>query len=122
MHLHVNGTGKVDNVLLCFGKNSDGEWKTLKPLSGFDLEAISVAMKELKKGNSSVDLSKYLFPAPVQPFNPYGFETKKGSVFLKTQLSYDQTSTKIIVKEGSNIVFQKEIMSQHRLIASSILV
>lgn len=122
MHLHVNGTGKVDDVLLCFGKNSDGEWKTLKPLSGFDLEAITVAMKELKKANSSVDLSKYLFPAPVQSFNPYGFETNKGSVALKTQLCSNQTSTKIVVKEGSNIVFQKEIISKHSLIASSVLV
>lgn len=122
MHLHVNETGKVDDVLLCFGKNSNGVWSALKPLSGFDLEAITVAMKELKKLNSSIDLSNYLFPTPIQPFNPYGFETNKGSVFLKTQLSYHQTSTKIVVKEGSNIVFQKEIISQHNFSISSVLV
>lgn len=122
MHLHANGAGKIDDVLLCFGKNSNGEWKTLKPLSGFDLEAITVATRELKKGNSSVDLSQYLFPAPIQPFNPYGFETNKGSVSLKTQLCSNQTSTKIVVMEGSNIVFQKEVISQHSLTVNSILV
>ncbi|MGQ7945868.1 hypothetical protein [Flavobacterium sp. WC2509] len=122
MHLHVNGSGKLDDVLLCFGKNSNGEWKTLKSLSGFDLEAITVAMKELKKANSSVDLSKYLFPSPIQNFNPYGFETIKGSVFLKTQLCQNQTSIKIVVTEGLNIVFQKEIISQHSLSVNSVLV
>ncbi|WP_348812046.1 hypothetical protein [Flavobacterium maritimum] len=122
IHLHVNGSGKLDNVLLCFGKNSDGEWKTLKSLSGFDLEAITVAQKELKTRNNTVDLISYLFPSPVQPLNPYGFETKKGSVFLKTLLSPKQTSTKIIVSEGSNIILQKEVISQHSLVVNSILV
>lgn len=122
MHLHVNGTGKLDDVLLCFGKNSNGEWNSLKPLSGFDLEAITVAMKELKAKNTTVDLTNYLFPAPVNQLNPYGFETKRGSVFLKTQLCYDQTSTEIVVKEGSHIVFQKEIISLHNFTESSVLV
>lgn len=122
MHLHVNGSGKLDEVLLCFGKNTNGEWNALKPLSGFDLEAITVAMKELKKENNTVDLTNYLFPAPVQQSNPYSFETKKGQVFLKTQLSYGQTSTKIVVMEGSNIVFQKEVLSQHSLTVNSVLV
>lgn len=122
IHLHVNGSGKLDTVLLCFGKNSNGEWKTLKSLSGFDLEAITVAMKELKTKNTTVDLTQYLFPSPVQPLNPYGFETKKGSVFLKTLLSPEQTSTKIVITEGSNIIFQKEVLSQHSLIVNSCLV
>ncbi|MNE22351.1 hypothetical protein D3C80_1155590 [compost metagenome] len=122
MHLHVNGSGKLDTILLCFGKNSNGEWKTLKSLSGFDLEAIAVAMKELKTKNNTIDLTHYLFPAPVQQVNPYSFETNKGSVFLKTILSPEQTSTKIVVMEGSTIVFQKEVMSQHSLVVNSILV
>lgn len=122
MHLQVNGAGKLDDLLLCLGKNSKGEWTSLKSLSGFDLEAIKVAMKELKAKNSAVDLTNYLFPASVNQLNPYGFETKRGSVFLKTQLCYDQTSTKIVVKEGSNILFEKEVISQHSLTVSSILV
>lgn len=122
MHLYINGTGKLDDLLLCIGKNSNGEWNSLKSLSGFDLEAIKVAMKELKAKNNTVDLTNYLFPAPVKQLNPYGFETKRGSVFLKTQLCYDQTSTQIVVKEGSNIVFEKEVISQHSLAVSSILV
>lgn len=122
MHLHVNGSGKLDAILLCFGKNSNGEWKTLKSLSGFDLEAITVAMEELKTKNNTIDLTHYLFPAPVQQVNPYNFETKRVSVFLKTILSPEQTSTKIIVTEGSRIVFQKEVISQHSLVVNSILV
>jgi hypothetical protein len=122
MHLHVTNTGKLDDVLLCFGKNSNGEWKSLKSLSGFDLEALTVAMKELKTKNNTVDLTPYLFPTPEQILNPYGFETKKGSVFLKTLLASNQTSTKIIVSEGSNIIFQKEIISQHSLTVNSVLV
>jgi virulence-associated protein VapD len=122
MHLHINGAGKLDAVLLCFGKNTNGEWKTLKSLSGFDLEAITIAMKELKTRNNTVDLTSYLFPSPVQQLNPYGFETKRGSVFLKTQLSYDQTSTKIVVMEGSNILYQKEVISQHSLVVKSVVV
>ncbi|MDR7208659.1 hypothetical protein [Flavobacterium piscis] len=122
MHLHTGITGKLDDVLLCFGKNSTGEWRTLKPLSGFDLEAITVAMKELKTKNNTVDLTHYLFPSPIQQINPYSFETKKGRVFLKTQLSSYQTSTEIVVMEGSNIVFKKEIISQHNLTVNSVLV
>ncbi|WP_163409455.1 hypothetical protein [Flavobacterium ajazii] len=122
MHLYVNGTGKLDDLLLCLGKNSKGEWISLKSLSGFDLEAIKVAMKELKSKNSTVDLTNYLFPSPSNQLNPYGFETKRGSVFLKTQLCYDQTSTKIVVKEGSSIVYEKEIISQHSLTVNSVLV
>lgn len=122
MHLYADGAGKLDDLLLCLGKNSNGEWTSLKSLSGFDLEAIKVAMKELKAKNSTVDLTNYLFPAPVNQSNPYGFETKRGSVFLKTVLCYDQTSTQIVVKEGSNIVFEKEVISQHSLTVSSILV
>jgi hypothetical protein len=122
LHLHVDGSGKLDDVLLCFGKNLNGEWKALKSLSGFDLEAITLAMKGLKVKNNTVDLTHYLFPAPVQQINPYSFETKKGSVFLKTLLSPEQTSTKIVVMEGSTIVFQKEVISQHSLSVSSILV
>lgn len=121
MHLQANG-GKLDDLLLCIGKNSNGEWNSLKSLSGFDLEAIKVAMKELKAKNTTVDLTNYLFPSPVKQLNPYGFETKRGSVFLKTVLCYDQTSTQIVVKEGSNIVFEKEVISQHSLAVSSILV
>jgi hypothetical protein len=122
MHLHINGAEKLDAVLLCFGKNSNGEWKTLKSLSGFDLEAINIAMKELQINNKNVDLSHYFFPAPTQKFDPYRFETNKGSVSLKTILSPEKTSTTIIVKERSRIVYQKEIVSQHTLSVGSILV
>jgi len=122
MHLHVAGAGKLDAVLLCFGKNSNGEWKTLKSLSGFDLEAINIAMKELQINNKNVDLSHYLFPAPIQKFDPYSFETNKGSVSLKTILSPEQNSTIIIVKEGTNIVYQKEVISRHTLFVSSLVV
>ncbi|WP_394773006.1 hypothetical protein [Flavobacterium sp.] len=122
MHLDIDGAGKLDDVLLCFGKNTNGEWKTLKSLSGFDLEAISVAMKELKLNNSHVDLSHYLFPAPAQQLTPYGFITKKGSVFLKTTLSHKSTSTEILIKEGHNIVYQAEVISKHSLTVNSILV
>jgi hypothetical protein len=122
MHLHVDGSGKLDAVLLCFGKNSNGEWKTLKSLSGFDLEAINIAMKELQINNKNVDLSHYLFPSPTQKFDPYSFETNKGSVSLKTILSPEKTSTIIIVKESTTIVYQKEIVSQHTLSVGSTLV
>jgi hypothetical protein len=122
MHLHIDGAGKLDDVLLCFGKNTNGEWKTLKSLSGFDLEAISVAMKELKLNNSNVDLSHYLFPAPAQQLTPYGFMTKKGSVFLKTTLSHKSTSTEILIKEGHTIVYRAEVISKHSLTVNSILV
>lgn len=121
IHLHV-AEGKLDDVLLCFGKNSNGEWKSLKSLSGFDLEAITIAMKELQINNSTVDLSNYLFPAPAQQLEPYGFTTKKGSVHLKTTLAAKQTSTQITVTEGSKIVYQKEVISQHSLVVNSILV
>lgn len=122
MHLHTDTTGKIDDVLLCFGKNAKDEWKSLKSLSGFDLEAITVAMNELQVNNRNVDLSQYLFPAPVQQLNPYSFETKKGSVSLQTLLSSEQTSTKIIIKEGNTIVYQKEVISQHSLVVNSLLV
>jgi len=122
IHLHVEGKGKLDDVLLCFGKNSNGEWKSLKSLSGFDLEAITIAMKELQINNSTVDLSNYLFPAPAQQLEPYGFTTKKGSVHLKTTLGTKQTSTQITVTEGSKIVYQKEVISLHSLVVNSILV
>ncbi len=121
MHLHVDNIGKLDDVLLCFGKDSNGEWKSLKSLSGFDIEAITLAMNELKMHNNNVNLSHYLFPAPVQQLEPYGFTTKKGSVFLKTTLSQN-TSILIIIKEGNTIVYKKELLSKHSLITNSVLV
>lgn len=122
IHLHTHTTGKVDDVLLCFGKNSNREWKSLRSLSGFDLEAITIAMNDLKIHSNEVNLSHYLFPAPVQQLNPYGFETKKGSVSLQTLLAPKKTSTKIIIKEGTTIVYQNEVISQHSLVANSFLV
>ncbi|AWK03652.1 hypothetical protein HYN56_05205 [Flavobacterium crocinum] len=119
IHLHTETTGKVDDVLLCFGKNSNGEWKSLKSLSGFDLEAITVAMSDLKIYSNEVNLSHYLFPAPSQQLNPYGFDTRKGSVYLQTILDSEQTTTKIIIKEGNNVVYQKEVISQHSLVVQS---
>ncbi|CAD0005936.1 hypothetical protein [Flavobacterium chungangense] len=122
MHLLVDGSGKLDDVLLCLGKNSNGEWNSLRSLSGFDLEAISMAMKELSKKNNAADLTQYLLPAPVKQVNPYGFETKRGSVFLKTHLSDNHTSIEMVVTEGSHVVFQKEIISRHNFTVNSILV
>lgn len=122
IHLHVDGAGKLDDVLLCFGKNANGEWKSLKSLSGFDLEAITIAMEELQLHNSNVNLSHYLFPAPAAQSEPYGFMTQKGSVYLKTILSPENTTTKIIIKEGTTAVYQKEIISKHRLNVNSVLV
>ena len=122
MHLHTDSIGKIDDVLLCFGKNSNGEWKSLRSLSGFDIEALTIALKDLKIYSNEVNLFDYLFPTPLQQFNPYGFNTKKGSVSLQTLLAQEQTSTKIIIKEGSNIVYQKEVISQHRFVASSLFV
>ncbi len=122
MHLQTEATGKVDNVLLCFGKDSNGNWKSLRPLSGFDLEAITVAMKDLNIYRNDVNLSHYLFPAPVQKLDPYGFYTRKGSVSLQTNLSPEQTVTKIMIKEGNSIVYQKEIISKHSFASDSFLV
>lgn len=122
LHLHVDGSGKLDDVLLCFGKNAEGEWKSLKSLSGFDLEAITVAMEELQMHNSNVNLAHYLFPAPVTQSEPYGFITQKGSVYLKTVLSPENTATKILIKEGNTVVYQKEIISKHSLNVTSVLV
>lgn len=122
LHLHTDSIGKIDDVLLCFGKNSNGEWKSLRSLSGFDIEALTVALKDLNIYSNEVNLFDYLFPAPLQQFNPYGFNTKKGSVSLQTLLAQEQTSTKIIIKEGSSIVYQKEVISQHRFVTNSLLV
>lgn len=121
-HLYTNSTGKLDDVLICIGKNSNGDWKSLRSLSGFDLEAITKAMSDLKLYHNEVDLSHYLFPSPSQQLYPYGFETKKGSVVLRTRLAPEQTSTKILVKEGNIIVYQNEIISKHTLIVNSVLV
>ncbi|MRX39291.1 hypothetical protein GJU43_08400 [Flavobacterium sp. LC2016-23] len=122
MHLHVDSAGKLDDVLLCFGKNDNGEWKSLKSLSGFDLEAITVAMEELQMHNSNVNLSHYLFPAAVTQVEPYGFMTQKGSVYLKTILSPENTAITIIIKEGTTVVYQKELISKHSLNVTSVLV
>ncbi|SMO95010.1 hypothetical protein SAMN06265220_11152 [Flavobacterium nitrogenifigens] len=122
MHLQTETTGKVDNVLLCFGKDLNGDWKSLRSLSGFDLEAITVAMHDLNIYRNEVNLSHYLFPAPTQKLNPYGYDTRKGSVSLQTILAMEQTVTKIIINEGNSIVYQKEIISKHSLTADSFFV
>ena len=122
IHLQLNGSEKLDAVLLCFGKNASGEWKVLKSLTGFDLEAITVAMRALKTKNNMVDLKHYLFPAPEQQSKPYSYQTNKGTVYLKTTLSSGHSSTKIVVTEGSSIVYNKEIQSKHSLFVNSVLV
>ncbi|KAF2341968.1 hypothetical protein DMB71_06160 [Flavobacterium tistrianum] len=122
MHLQTEATGKIDNVLLCLGKDSNGNWKSLRSLSGFDLEAITIAMQDLNIHRNDVNLSHYLFPAPVQQLNSDGFYTRKGSVYLQTYLASEQTVTKIIIKEGNSIVYQKEIISKHSFASDSFLV
>lgn len=119
MHLQTEAAGKVDDVLLCFGKDSDGSWKSLRSLSGFDLEAITVAMRDLDIYRNEVNLSHYLFPAPTQKLNPYGYDTRKGSISLHTNLAQEHTVTKIIIKEGNSIVYQKKIISKHNFAADS---
>ncbi|WP_343618387.1 hypothetical protein [Flavobacterium sp.] len=120
MHL-IKNSQKLDNVLLCFGKNENGEWRTIRSLSGFELEAISQAKTEFKKYNAHIDLSQYLFPSSIQPVNPFGYITPMGSVELKTILSEKETITKIVVKEGNNKIFEKNIISEHTLSVDSIL-
>lgn len=122
LQLQVDGSRKLDAVFLCFGKNNNGEWKALKSLTGFDLEAITTVTKDLKIKNPSVDLTPYLFPAADQQSKPYSYQTNKGTVYLKTTLSSGQTLTKIVVTEGNTILYQKEIQSKHSLFVNSILV
>jgi hypothetical protein len=57
-----------------------------------------------------------------QQVNSYRFTTKKGSVSLKTIVSKEKTSTNIIVMEGTKIVYQKQVISQHSLILNPALV
>lgn len=122
LHLTSKNAQKLDNVLLCFGKNEKGEWRTIRSLNGFELEAISHAMTELKKQNSNIDLSLYLFPSPIQTVNPYSYKTPKGTVSLKTVLAEGETLTRIIVQEGNHVVYRKDINSQHTLFVNSVLV
>jgi hypothetical protein len=116
LHLKHESVGLLDSAILCFGKNQAGEWKSLKSLSGFDLEILTVAAGELQKNNPDIDLSDYLLPSTAQWVNDgFCFSTPKGDVFIKTILLSDASKTEIIVKEGDKILFQQTIISEHQL-------
>ena len=105
-HPH-NSMGILDTAIVCFGKNNEGEWTKLKPLSGYDLEALAVATEGLLKNNANIDLGDYLLPSCFQNMdNGLCFRTLKGDVFIKTIVSKDASKTKIIVREGEKILFE----------------
>jgi hypothetical protein len=116
LHLNHESIGLLDSTVLCFGKNETGELIKLKPLSGFDLEALAVAAASLQKHNPDIDLGGYLLPSfSSNQTNSFCFNTLKGSVFIKTLLYKNDSNTEIIVKEGNKILFQQTIISEHRL-------
>ena len=106
-HPH-NSMGILDRAILCFGKNDRGEWTKLKPLSGYDLEALAVATEGLLKNNADIDLGDYLLPSCFQNMdNGLCFKTLKGNVFIKTTVSKEVSKTKIIVREGEKVLFEE---------------
>ena len=118
LQFHHNVVGLIDSVLLCFGKNQEGEWQSLKPLSGFDLEVLAVAAEGLQKHNPNIELSDYLLPSITQNRKDgFCFTTQKGEVFIKSILLDECSRTEIIVKEGDKILFQQTIISAHHLAA-----
>lgn len=106
--------GLIDSMVLCFRKNQEDEWISIKSLSGFDLEVLTVAAEGLQKYNPDIDLGSYLLPSfPLNNTNSFCFNTPKGEVFIKTFLFENNAKTGIIVKEGDRILFQQTIISEH---------
>lgn len=116
LHLRHESIGVLDEVILCFEKNKLGEWVKLKALSGFDLEALTVAATTLEKNNLTFNLCDYLLPhLSRKQESPFCFSTVKGEVSIKTVLSETNSITQVLVKKGSETLFQQQIKSKHTL-------
>lgn len=116
LHLHHESLGLLDQVILCFEKNKIGDWVKIRPLSGFDLEALAAAATALERYNPNIALCDYLLPRlSAKHKNPHCFSTAKGEISIKTLLSDTSSTIDVLVKEGDATLFQQKIKSKHTL-------
>jgi hypothetical protein len=99
-----------------FHRQTDGAWKRLAVLTGYQLEALGRAATALAEQHKS--LQELLLPAGAIPATGDTFNTLRGAVTMKTQLKYGSAQTDITIYSGTEIIFTESYRSQHTLSSS----
>ena len=105
----------TDLLVPVFNRQSDGTWKRLAVLTGYQLEALGRAATALAEQQTQTPLHELLLPAGAVPATGDTFSTLRGAITMKTQLQNGSAQTEITIYSGLQIVFTESYRSQHTL-------
>jgi len=93
----------------------DGSWRTLVVLSGYQLEALARASIALAKQTEELPLTDLLMPAGPVDMRDGSIPTRRGKIFIETQLQKGEAFTQVQVQENGQVVFSGKFVSAHCL-------
>ncbi len=109
-----NACADMAEVLMpVFHRQADGTWKRLAALTGYQIEALTLAASAL--ANQEIPLNELLLPAGKNPAAGSEYFTRQGRVVIKTQIQNGTAETEIQVFSGNTVVFAEQFSSRHTL-------
>ena len=99
--------GQIEVAALCFERTENGNWQRLPTLSGYHIEALTLAVKALKKERPNADLTTYLLPTQSKKYFQFGgYVTQKGEVNFKVNINATQTIIEAKVLADGGIIWK----------------
>lgn len=109
-------SGTSDYLVPVIRLNDQQEWEHFHTISGFELEALVHASKELVKTHPET-VANLLMPDPARKskMRQPQYDTAAGTVQIRTQMRMDKNRTDIQVTSNGSIVFTDTFDSNHCL-------
>lgn len=107
--------GLTDFLTPVLEERPDGSWRTLVVLSGYQLEALARASIALAKQTEDSPLADLLLPAGPVNMRDGSIPTRRGKIFIETQLQKGEAFTQVQVQENGQVVFSEKFVSAHCL-------
>lgn len=106
--------GQIDFAVLVFEKKKSNEWKSVKSLSGFNIEAL---VKSLNTFSADVeDVANCILPTQSTPeFTIKGYKTPKGHVYFDTRITDNKAVVNVEITINNEIVWNGKHDSEHSL-------
>lgn len=106
--------GQIDFAILVFEKNKTNQWKSIKSLSGFDIEALIKSLDTFP--TDSEDLANCILPTQSTPeFTTKGYKTPKGHVCFDTRITDNKAVVNAQIIVNNEIVWNGKHESKHTL-------
>lgn len=109
--------GLTDFLVPVLGRQSDGSWRQVLVLTGYQLEALARAAGHL--ATSETPLHELLLPTGPIGDTAGVFPTTRGTVQVDTRLSGGSAHTQVTVTAGRTPVFSEKFASEHSLSSSA---